>query len=522
MSRGYPPPMKRGVSDLNLYGSQENCISIIEDQSTTSNKHDRTRRLYHKQMSSEDGDSTYSGQTARSGRRNGFRQGEDTIDRMSNMSIASTSSTASTSSSRSKKLLSRMKGRRDNANKIRSNRNLGAISQLGRKMSKVQEGEDDEEGPQTISPIKPNDQDQNQSQHHPHQYPYGYPPPPHPGMQPYPGMHPGMYPPPAMHHPGYYMPPPPQPQPVQPQIIIQQPAGGWGGGPQQESPRGMNQQQYRDQQLINQQQQDIIRQQQQLQEQQQEQLRKQHEAMMKQHQDLASNPPVRKSFSRRYSDESKPPPPPARLKRNSEIDEVSDLSFGSPPLSEDFMEKMQGRMNDRDYYGDKQARDDVKGKSLSRRRSDTAGSESTTASKPNRITDDFTVGILGIGDVTVLEKTIGLLKKNSFSDKFNPGEEKKEPAKPRSGMHGSFVGKTKEDLAKKPSHQTSQVLAKANARMENRESLELDFNDVYSGAKAPSFTVKSGLLSDNAPPKTFKRQDSGGRNFAFENPNFSH
>lgn len=511
MSRGYPQQsIKRGVSDLNLQGSQENCISVIEDQFSSLNKHDRTRRLYRKQLSSDEVDSRYSGLSAKSGRRNGFRHvsGDDNIERLSNSSNISVSSTASSNSSRSKKLLSRMKGRRENATKIRSNRNLGAISQLGR-MSKVQEGDDEEAPPPHVS----NDQ---QHQHQQHQYPYGYPPPPHHGMHPYPGMHPGMYPPPAI-HPGYYMPPPPQPQPVQPQIIIQQPSG-WGVGQPQESPKNaMNHQQYRDQQLINEQQQNIIRQQQQLQEQQQEQLRKQHEAMLKQRQDQANDRPVRKSFSRRNSDESQPPPAPLRVKRNSEMDEVSDLSFGSPPLSEDFMEKMLIKRNEKKER--RLSTEDVKKNPQGRRRSDTACSESTTASKPNRNTDDFTVGILGIGDVTVLEKTIGLLKKNSFSDKFNPGADKPEGAKPRSGMHGSFVGKTKEELLKKPS---SQVLDKANARMENRESLELDFNDVYSTAKPPSFTVKSGMLSDNAPLKTFRRQDSGGRNFAFENPNFSH
>lgn len=484
---------------MSIYKSQENCLAVIEDN----HKHNRTRRLYHKQLSSEQPASFSSTRTSKTGRRQGFRhQDGDVIERLSNISAIS-SSTTSDQSKRSKNLLYRMKQRRDNATKIKSTRNLGVKSKSSRSMSKVQEEDDEEEVPKaSVTPI-----DQ-------HQNPYGYPPPGmHPGMHP--GMLPGMYP--GM-HPGYYM-PPPMPQPVQPQIIIQQPPGGWGGypPPQLEArSSGFNQQQYIDQQLINQQQQDIIRQQQQLQELQQEQLRKQHEDMLKYQ---VKNPPSesvpkRKSFSRRDSD---PPQPPPRSRSNSDVDDMSN-----PALSNEFLDQFKMKM---DIKGDKYTQTEDRIKSKPRVRTDTTGSESAASVKSStpsaRNTDDFTVGILGIGDLTVLEKTIGLLKRNSFSDKFRNGEEPIEPAKPRGGMHGSFVGKTKEDLTKRPSHKTSQVLTKAAARLESRESLELDFNDVYNVKKPPSFATQSGL-ADKAATKTFRRQDSSGRNFAFENPHFSH
>jgi hypothetical protein len=522
-------PAKRGISDRQLFDTQDNCVAIIGDSS----KHDRTRRLYQKQVSGSENDNgkSISMKAPNRGRRQGFCLRSTNSTHRDSMVSTLSCSTNSTDSSK----IDRIRHRRDNAkkNKLRS---VGKGKSAKSLQNVIEEEEDPTPTPPPpVSPINPYE--------HP-QYPYGYPPP-----MPPPGMHPGMMHP-GMMHPGYYM----QPPPVQPQIVMMaQPPGAWFPGQQQQQSQdmtnpqqqgstspGMTEQQYKDQQLINKQQQDIIRQQQELQQQQQDQLQRQQAQLLKQQQQQQQQQQNTSNAKFMLNQSSNPSPPaatpvpvaPPELPKSEAKKGVTKPTPSNPILSADFIDQLKDKLGDQ---ATKVRRSSSFGKDKSKKgkpdrtRTSTAGSDdarestaSSSAKSTSRNTDDFTVGILGIGDISVLEKTIGLLKKNSFSDKFNP--EKNEAAKPRGGMHGSFVEKTRDGLNKRPSdRKLSQVLSKTNVRLERRESLELDFNDVYS-TKKESFTVQSGLLDNSKmPPKSFKRQDSNGsRNFAFENPNFSH
>lgn len=480
--------MKRAVSQKTFDTAADNCVAVIVDGA--SKKHDRTRRLYNKLTAdSTNPEKSFSSRGGGGSRQGGLRREDSSnLERMS--SISSLSNSTTSSASRSKKLMGRMKQRRENIANQKSARNLGK----GKSTKCLQVKEEDEE--EEALPIK--------NEQNPPQYPqfsYGYPPHmPHPGIQ---GMPP----------PGYFMPPPqmqmypnmqmnPQMQMNQqmqmnPQMQMMSPTGGTGWG----NAEGLMQQQGMDQHLINQQQQELIRQQQ---EQLKQQQLEQQELLQKHKEHLLAL--------------SRLPPPPTPAETPS-----------SPPQT--FLDQVKSRNTDK-----------LNTQRSPRSRTDTGfsddGRESSDKSSTGRITDDFTVGILGFGDKSVLQRTIGLLKKNSFSDKFNPhgvggGEAGAESetgtgtgagvsVMTRGGRNSSFIEKTREGLHRSGSdRKVSQVLTKANRRLESRESLELDFNDVYSYRKE-SFTPKSGLL-DKTQTKSFKRQDSSGRsNFAFENPNFSH
>lgn len=421
--------------------------------------------------------------------------------------------TTSTSSSRSKNLISRMKQRREySSNSQKSFKRSGKGGNS--KCAQVKEEEEED----LIAAPKGSNPPGNASDHL--QQLYGYPPSMAvAGIQP-----------------AYFM-PPMQPVMQAPHVMMPPPLG-WYPGQQQGMASGvmtpdmmnagmisagMTVQQLKDQQLIFQQQQEIIQQQQQLQ---QDQLQKQQE-MLKNQQRLLQDPPLL------------PPPipsPAAATPAGNHEDDVPVMQADHPHLSRPLLDQLRGRVGKQASLKSIGANNDHEEEEEKKDRTDlTEGGvrDSTVSAKSSatRTSDEFTVGILGIGDVTVLEKTIGLLKKNSFSDQFNPEKSNEGGAtKHRNGMQSSFVEKTKDGLSKRPSdRRTSQVLNRANQKLETRESLELDFNDVYSGKKE-SFVAKSGLLdspsggdASKGPRKSFKRQGSnGGRSFAYENPNFSH
>ena len=504
-------PMKRGVTQKAHESAAGNCVAVIEEGA--SRKHDRTRRLYQKTR--ENLNSSFCSKQS---------------ERLSTISALSG---GSSSTDRSKQLIGRIKHRRQHAMKAKSSSK--SLGKEKRQCAQVKE-EDEEEETQSL-PNPPNHSNPPPSQYPP-QYPYGgYPPHmPHPGMQ-------GMPPPPMGGMPGYYMQPPMQMQ-MQPPVQMMPPAMMMNQQQQQQQQFMMMNPHTEQQNLLNQQQQEIIRQQQlQLQQQQEEKLLKQQERQeqlqIQQQEFLEKQQEKQKEMFEQHEEHlrrlsnrplSAPVPEPlAKVPLSSSTSsslDTSDQHMGMGQGS-NFLHQLQGEINERASMSNEIPAPPSINKIESRYSED--GRESTEKS---RNTDEFTVGILGFGDKSVLQKTIGLLKKNSFSDQFNPnytgevgGGGTGAATIARGGMQTSFIEKTKDGLNSRrgSDRKMSQVLTKANRRLESRDSLELDFNDVYS-VKKESFTPRSGLLDgDDAPSKSFKRGDSSGnRNFAFENPNFSH
>lgn len=483
-------PMKRGISHRQLESPQENCVAVLEDCSGSA--YDRGRRLYNK-IHSEARDPVMQKRYSRRSRREGFRQ--ENPDRLSILS----NKTSSSNSSRSQKLLGRMKMRREYS-KTNSSKKNGASSKC------MVVAEDEEEDRQTMPIVDSDDVSFEYEERPP--YPYSYPS----------RMPPGAHPPPFP----YYM--------QQPQIVIAQSPNTWGGAGQQQGmwnpgmDSGLNhqnwqqhlehqrlqqqlQKQFLDQQVLNQQQEEVLRHQ-------REQFEKQRELFRNESQKYRDT-----EINHEVEDSSSTPQLVSSNSFKLRTKTSEDEREKNPLFTKEFIDKLQEKL-DADESSDELSLNSPTNmeRRVSERNTDINIRESSklgNVSSSKRYTDEFSVGILGIGDKSVLEKTISLLKRNSFSDKFNPSRDNEGGAKPRSGMHSSFVESTKDGLS---NPKQSQVLKKASLRVEPRESLELDFNDVYNAGKKESFRIDTNRRS-------FRRNDSSdtnGRHFAFENPHFSH
>ena len=495
--------IKRGISDRVLESPQENCVSVLSE----SERHDRARRLYNKINKSHESSNDLLGNrnsvrmSVGRSRRGGMRQ-SDNVDAMSIVSSL-TSSTEDTKSSRTKKLVGRMKLRREYSKKKKMGRERST------KCTVVEESIDEDR--QTMNQQSTPQVTNGFTEQHQTPHPNGY----HPYM-PHPYAH---------SHMPYYMPPPMQ-QPA-PQIVISQAPGTWGYPGQQpgmmypnmNADHEQQQKQYLEQQMINQKQQEIIRQQRELQLQQQEQLELQQLQLREQ----------RQSQLDAFSVDKVPPPPPSydpslrsvdydsseRIRRKSSRNSAGDHLF-----SPDFIDKLKCQI--KDQATTLKSSTTPKGRVESVYSSESYVRDSTKSTSQQ---DSFSVGILGISDKSLLTETIGLLKKNSFSDKIrgNDDEEDVGERKRRTGMHGSFVEKTKDGLGNPSLSKHSQVLSKKNvSRLESRESLELDFNDVYSAGRKETFRQGDFGTSGRKSFSGKTAADSTMRHFAFENPNFSH